>query len=212
MFLMLNCTGYNIGCFALPVIQGFFGAAAGVAACMFDIGNAVMMTGGAYALTSALLGIKAQGEAPVPVWKRFLTSIPFDTYLLMLILAVAGILIPEGLDVYLAPAAQANSFLAMLMLGLLMKPLESRDGLGLLAGAVGLRLVYAAVSALLIVCFLPVEEEARQVLAVTVFAPVSALAPVYTEKFGGDGALAGFATSVTIVIGLAVMSGVAYFL
>ena len=44
MFTMVNIAGYNIGCFTLPLIQNFFGQTGSVAACMFDTGNAVMMT------------------------------------------------------------------------------------------------------------------------------------------------------------------------
>ena len=54
-YRMLNIGGYNIGCFSLPLVQAFFGNTGVVAACMFDTGNAIMMTGGAYAMTSTLL-------------------------------------------------------------------------------------------------------------------------------------------------------------
>ena len=56
-YRMINIGGYNIGCFSLPLIEAFFGSTGVVAACMFDVGNAVMMTGGAYALTSTLLSM-----------------------------------------------------------------------------------------------------------------------------------------------------------
>ena len=49
----------------------------------------------------------------------------------------------------------------------------------------------------------------RQVLAVTVFAPVSTLAPIYMEKCKGDTAVSSFTASVSIIIGLFVMSGLA---
>ena len=57
--------------------------------------------------------------------------------------------------------------------------------------------------------FAPLSLEMRQVLAVTVFAPVSTLAPIYTEKCKGDTAVSSFTASVSIVIGLFVMSGLA---
>ena len=71
------------------------------------------------------------------------------------------------------------------------------------------RLAFACIFSLSIYHFAPLSLEMRQVLAVTVFAPVSTLAPIYTEKCKGDTAVSSFTASVSIVIGLFVMSGLA---
>ena len=51
-FLMLNCSGFNIGNFCFPVIQAFMGPSALVTASMFDIGNSVIVTAGSNVMTS----------------------------------------------------------------------------------------------------------------------------------------------------------------
>lgn len=43
-FSMINVCGFNIGCFALPFVQNFFGPGGMIIACLFDIGNAFMVT------------------------------------------------------------------------------------------------------------------------------------------------------------------------
>ena len=60
-FYTQSVAGYNIGAFTLPFIQSFLGSSGVVIACMFDMGNSVMCTGGNYALTSALMG-KTEGN------------------------------------------------------------------------------------------------------------------------------------------------------
>lgn len=52
---MINVCGFTIGCFALPFVQNFFGPGKMIIACLFDIGNAFMVTGGSFAFTSSVL-------------------------------------------------------------------------------------------------------------------------------------------------------------
>ena len=56
-FLMLNGSGYNVGCFCFPVLQSLIGPAALVPAAMFDVGNCVMVSAGTNVMTQTLLHI-----------------------------------------------------------------------------------------------------------------------------------------------------------
>ena len=66
-FALLNWSGYNMGAFAMPYLQGFLGAAGVGAACIFDVGNAIMCTGGTYALTAVLA---PEGDRLVRIMER----------------------------------------------------------------------------------------------------------------------------------------------
>lgn len=57
-FMMLNGSGFNVGCFCFPVVQAFLGTGAIVPAAMFDIGNCVMVAAGTNVMTQTLLHIK----------------------------------------------------------------------------------------------------------------------------------------------------------
>lgn len=76
---LLNCPGYNIGAFALPFVQSFLGPQAVVGACLFDVGNAIMCTGGSYAFTSAWLRAGGQRLSAKDAARRLFSSVPFDT-------------------------------------------------------------------------------------------------------------------------------------
>ena len=69
----LNFPGYNIGSFTMPYIQGFLGALGVVVTCLFDAGNAIMCTGGSYALTSRFAGGDARPTLRDSLKKLFST-------------------------------------------------------------------------------------------------------------------------------------------
>ncbi len=205
-FRMLNVSGYNVGCFSMPLIQAFFGSRGMVAACMFDTGNAVMMTGGLYAMTSTLLhtGGKEQ-ESVGQIILKFLKSVPFDTYMVMILIAAAGIKIPQAVFELTRPAAQANAFIAMLMIGMMFEPTGDKQLLVETARLIVFRLMFASVTACVVYFLTPFDLLVRQVIAVICFAPLSGLSPVYTDRCHGDTAMSSFMNSVSIAVSLIVM-------
>ncbi len=87
-FYMMNTSGYNIGAFTMPFVQSFLSPFCMVAACMFDVGNAIMCTGGSYALlSSTLLQEGKQRGRAASFFKKLFSSVSFDAYLLLLVLS-----------------------------------------------------------------------------------------------------------------------------
>ena len=205
-YRMLNIGGYNIGCFSLPLVQAFFGNTGVVAACMFDTGNAIMMTGGAYAMTSTLLRTGGEERESVgDVLLKFVKSLPFDAYMMMILLAALGVKIPSVVFTLTRPAGQANAFVAMLMIGMMFEPAGDRALLSETARELVWRYLFAAASAALVFFCMPFELVVRQTLCIVCFAPLSSLAPIYTDRCHSDTALASFTNSVSIAVSLIVM-------
>lgn len=206
-FLTMNLPGYNIGAFTLPFVQSFFSSTGVIATCMFDMGNAIMCTGGSYALATGVLGV-VEGESPSVknALKRLFSSVPFCTYMAMFAVALLGIQLPDGLFSFTASIGGANSFMAMLMIGSLlrleMKPAYFKE----VAKVLGLRYLLAAVLSVICYFVLPFSPEVRTVLAVIVFAPHSSLSPAFTEKCKGDPGLASFSNSLSIILSLVIMT------
>ena len=205
-YRMLNIGGYNIGCFSLPLVQAFFGNTGVVAACMFDTGNAIMMTGGAYAMTSTLLRTGGEERESVgDVLLKFVKSLPFDAYMMMILLEALGVKIPSVVFTLTRPAGQANAFVAMLMIGMMFEPAGDRALLRETARELVWRYLFAAASAALVFVCTPFELVVRQTLCIVCFAPLSSLAPIYTDRCHSDTALASFTNSVSIAVSLIVM-------
>lgn len=208
VFYLLNICGFNIGCFALPYVQSLFSPEMAVAVCMFDAGNALMMTGGAYALTGILAG-----KDPVPnprkfVAKRLFSSLPFDAYLLLIVLAILDIQIPTQVVAFTEPMANANAFCAMLMLGLMI----GFDTIGPNIRKIGVILVsralFSAAFSLLAFAFLPFNITTKIVICILLWAPASAMGPTFTLWCGGDQKLAGLSNGLTIIEGIVVATAI----
>ena len=211
-YRMLNIGGYNVGCFSLPLIEAFFSGTGVVAACMFDIGNAVMMTGGSYAMTSTLLGTGGETrESARELLIKFFKSVPFDTYMVLFAMMALDIEIPQIVFDMTRPAGQANAFIAMLMIGMMLRPVGNPAQAKEIAREIGLRTAFAAVSASVCYFLLPYDLVTRQALAVLCFAPLSSLAPIYTDRCHADGALASLTNSASIAVSLVCMIALSMF-
>ncbi|MEG1789712.1 MAG: AEC family transporter [Oscillospiraceae bacterium] len=204
-FCLLNYTGYNVGCFALPFVQSFLGPAAVLTACLFDIGNALFATGGSYAIACVVKG-EGGGQLVRAFLKKLLTSVPILSYILMLTLSLLRLRLPDVVLDLAGLAASANTFLAMLLLGLGLKLNFTRENLGFILKSSLFRYIAAAVFCLLVRYALPLDEAARQVLILLLLAPVSLSSIAYTGKIGGDIALSGAWISSTILVSFVLMS------
>jgi len=204
-YRMVNISGYNIGCFSLPLIEAFFGGTGVVVSCLFDAGNAVMMTAGIYALTSTMLKTGGKRESAKDVLMKFVSSMPFDTYMVLFALILLNIRIPGFVFELTRPAGQANGFLAMLIIGIMFEPMGDKMLIRETAREMAYRMVFSAATAAMCYYLLPYSLIVRQTLVVLCFAPLGSLAPINTERCGGDTALASFTNSVSIAISLVCM-------
>lgn len=200
--LWLNSSpGHNIGTFALPFAQVFLSPAGVVACCLYDTGSAIMCTGGTYALSSGILGEKGSLSLK-EIGKKLIKSTPFVTYTVMLILTLAGIRIPQAVVRFISPAANANAFLAMFMVGLMfdvnIKKGMVKEILGILCLRVGASVAVA------LACFylLPFDAEIKLAVFIAMFAPISIASTAYSEKLGADPAEAGCLNSLSIPISI----------
>lgn len=205
---MLCLPAFNIGAFCLPFVQSFLPAMGSVTACMFDVGNSIMCTGGTYAFVAeytAASGSK-KGMDLKSFAKRLITSPPLVAYVVMFILAVANIDTPPVILTLIEPMAKANTFVAMLMLGLLFHIEFKKEYMGEIFKLIGIRHTFAAICAVIFYFVLPFDLVIRQTLVLLCFAPMSAVAPAYTGMCGGDEGMASCANSVSILCSLVVIT------
>lgn len=202
---ILCFSGYNIGAFCLPFVQSFLPAIGSVTACMLDVGNSIMCTGATYAFAAEYTAGEKRGFDLGAFGKRLISSVPLDCYILMFLLTSLKIRLPEAVLTLIEPAAAANTFVAMLMLGLLFHLEFKRAYLAKVVKILAFRLSLAAVFATVLYAALPFEPAVRQALVLLCFAPMSALAPAYTGSCGGDEGMASCANSLSILCSLAVI-------
>lgn len=205
-FNLINLSGYNVGNFSLPFVQSFLGPVGFAATSLFDAGNAVMCTGVTYTVASLSAG---NGDRPSVknVTKSLLSSLPFDAYMIMTLLAVFGITLPRMVINYARTVGNANTFLALLMIGIGFEIHMEKDKLVKILQILGMRYVTAVLLAMGSYFFLPFELEVRQALALVLLGPVSSVAPAFTGKVGGDVEMASAVNSLSILISVVMITG-----
>jgi hypothetical protein len=140
------------------------------------------------------------------VLKSLGSSLPFVTYVSMLVLSLLRIGIPAPVLLFTTPIGAANAFLAMLMIGLMLEFRMESTKLKQAVSILSLRFLGAVVFALFFYYCLPLPLAVRQVLVLVVFSPIPSLAPIFTARNMGDAALSSFLLSVSVVISLFMMT------
>ena len=203
---MLNFSGYNIGAFTLPFIQNFLGSFGVIAICMFDVGNSISCTGGSYALTTKAINDSNEKNSLKNIFEKLYKSVPFMTYILMLILAIIGIKIPAPIISITSLIGAANGFMAMLMVGLMFEISFKWDYISKAFFILIIRYIFAGITAFIFYNFLPFSLVIRQVLVIAIFAPISALSSYFTEKCDGNSGLSSFASSLSIIFSIIIIT------
>ncbi len=204
-FYIINTSGYNIGLCTLPYMSSFFAADAVALVCMFDVGNAIMCFG----ITFTIAMMIAKGKEGIngkEILKTLFSSMPFVTYLVMILLCAGNVQLPEPVYTVAGMIGQANAFLAMLLIGILFEPKINKSELKDMTGVFLLRMALGIAFALLIYYFLPVPLMYRQILAIIVFSPILSVAPIYTERCGYNRSVAAVLNSFMLPFSMVVMT------
>ena len=200
-FQILNLSGYSIGSFTMPFTSSFFGPAGVVVTSLFDTGNAVIALGGSYSI-GAMVKNREKKFSFIPLCKTLLCSVPFDAYLFMYILYWLHLSLPAPVLNIAQLVANANAFLAMLMLGVGFKLSGDRTQMSKIMKMLGVRYGVAVLTAAAFYFLLPFSLEYRKALAVLVFSPIAAAAPAFTADLKGDINLASAVNSLSIIISM----------
>lgn len=202
-FEMLNLPGYNIGTFVIPFAQSFLGALGVIAVSLFDTGNAVICLGGAFSLAAMVKDGK--GFSLKRIFRALLRSVPFVTYMLMLLLNLFRLPVPSFVLSVAGIGSNANAFMAMLMIGVGFKlELGNKKQIGTIAKLLSIRYGLATVFSLIFYFLLPFELEVRQALVILAFSPIGSAVPGFTQELKGDVGLSSALNSFAMVISISI--------
>ena len=202
-FEMLNLAGYNIGTFVLPFAQNFLGSAGVIATSLFDTGNSIICLGGAFSLASMVKSGK--GFSVKRILKALATSVPFITYVIMVTMNLTRIPVPGFVLSFAELIANANAFMAMLMIGVGFKLEANRSQMTQIAKMLIVRYGVAAVLALIYYFVLPLGLEVRQALVILAFSPIGSAVPGFTGEMKWDVGLSSALNSITIIISIVII-------
>ena len=203
-FDVLNMPGYNIGLFAMPFVQSFLGPVGVVTTSLFDTGNAFICLGGSYGIASSVKAGK--GFSIGRLLKALLTSVPFLSYVVMIVLNLTGVKMPAAILNFADIIKGANTFMAMLMIGVGFKLAASWKQLGHILKIVIVRYAVAAALGAVFYFLLPFELEIRKTLTLLAFAPIGSAVPAFTNELKADVGLSSAVNSICIICSIVIMT------
>ena len=202
-FSLLNLAGYNIGNFTMPFALSFLGPTGVIATSLFDTGNAVICLGGAYGI--AALVKEGSGFSLKRILGLLVRSIPFMCYIVMVILCLLHLSLPTPVTSFLGVLADANVFLAMLMIGIGLELKADTKKLRTIIKILSIRYGIGILFALAFYYLLSVPMEAKLALIIMVFSPPSTCMPAFTEELKEDVGLSGAINSISTVISVVII-------
>lgn len=204
-FAALNQSGCNIGNFVLPFTQSFLGPISVMAVALFDVGNAFICLGGSYNI-AALIQNRSHRFSPKELLKSFSKSVPLMTYIVMTLLSMLHIELPSAVAEFAGVIANANAFMAMLMIGVGFHLSGSTEQIGEILRILTLRYAVGIALALSGWFLLPLPLEYRQALVLCALAPVASVAPAFTAELKGDFGLSSAINSISILVSIALIT------
>ncbi len=198
---MLLTSGYNIGIFTIPFVSSFFSSAAVLTVLMYDVGNAIFVMGISAAIVNGVLN-NEKGN-PIPeIFNKMRKSVTINAYVVMFILVGLQVEIPEILFSIARIPANATSFLAMIMVGLMLEfkidKKEKKDLMSLLF----LRYAYGFALVVAIFFLVPLDLELRKALMIGVMSPISTASVIFAQTFGAKPSLVGGASTFSILLSM----------
>lgn len=198
--------GFNVGLFAYPIISGLFGSPGLSAMAMFDFGNAFVVFGLSYFLGFMYSGNRAGKKLTFKeIFTLFGTSIPFMSYLIAIIMNLAGFRFSGFPSDILEILAQANTGMALVVLGLTLDFRFESSCWKLITKVLLLRYTAGFVVGLLLYLFLPFSHLYRMVIFFGLMLPVGIAVIPYSVEFEYDANIAGTIANLTMIVSFALM-------
>ena len=138
--------------------------------------------------------------------KKIFTSIPLCTYLLTLIVSLLQIHISPLFLNIVSIAGNANPFIAMLMIGVLVDFHIEKQSIRSLVERLAQRFVLMGLLSGFVYFIFPIGLIERQMLVLCLLAPISTLGPVYALQLGSDRSESANLNSLSIFISILMLT------
>ncbi|MDC7232716.1 MAG: AEC family transporter [Spirochaetales bacterium] len=206
--LLMGTMGLNLGLFAYPLFRGLFGDTGVEVAALLDVGNAVAIFGLCYLAGERYAPVQSGEKRGVAgVLKVFLTSVPFMSYVVSLVVNLAGLRLPEFLISWLTILSHANQFLVLIVLGLVLS-FDWRHHLskGLIMLLL-LRYSLALAAGFIFWNILPLDYLIRKIVVLSLVLPTGFSIVPFSIDFGYDRDSAGAMMNITLIVSFFMMWG-----
>ncbi len=207
--LIICLPSYGFGSFTLPFLQNIYGAIAVIIVVIYDVGNCILATGGSYAAAAIATSEEKVSlkENVKSVANTLIKSPPLIVAFSMFIIMSLGINIPKDLlRNLISPVANANGFVAIFMIGIIIDFNMDKSVIKSALGVVGIKIVSNVILAFALYMFMPFSLEVRQMLFIIALSPVGQLSVVFIERLKGNLAEVAFINTLSILTSFIMMA------
>lgn len=197
---MIACSGYDVGNFILPFVSVFFPGMGVLYLCSFNIANVMISMGITYATASHLVHQESHFDIQRFI-KDLLSSVSFDVYILIIIIACLHITLPQLLIKITSSIGSVNSFLVMTMIGLKLELHMNKETFKQVLQILITRFSGAILLSIM-TFFLPIPMLAKNIFIVIYFAPLVSVSSIYTRELGYQGDVVVNANLISILLSL----------
>lgn len=200
---MLGASGYNIGAFLLPFVQFFFNSSMIIYVILFDIGNSLMVFSGNNAIATSVIHEK-KGSLIKDIIRKSLHSVPFMTYIFILVLSFFRLSIPDELLIIINIPANANIFLSMFLVGCMLDLDINMDEFKVCRNII----VFRYLNSFIMIAFLfilPLSYDIRLMLTLALLAPASVMSAIQSNDIDSKSVIPAIINTVSAIISIALI-------
>ncbi len=201
---MLQISGQNIGAFTTPFVGTVMDPYGTVVTSIYDIGHSIVSIGLVYPLAKreVMQEDSRRRDQLVFILKKLFTNVPFDTYLFMLLISLAGIRLPSVVSDTAQLLGAPSIILTMIMIGIAFEPQVGGKDLYHVLRILLLRYGIALLLVLVLRSLPFLNAVEAKALCYCVCAPATSISPAYASLCGCDAKVYGAVSSLSIVISL----------
>lgn len=201
---MIECSGYNIGAFTTPFLSSFLPAEALVISSLFDIGNSVMAVGGVYPLARGKIdhGRSSHNNVVKNFFLKLLQSVPFDTYIIMLVISLIGIRLPSEVNKVASMIGTTSIIITMIMIGITFEVNIIKEDMLDIFKILIIRYVAGFFIGIAIWNIFDFSYLAKKVLIICILAPVTSISPNFCNLCRCKTSVYGAVSSLTVPVSL----------
>ncbi len=203
--MILNSNTFNHGNFAIPFLSAYVSGDVFAAMGVYDAGSALCTFGPNIVLAHKVMEQNGKKIALSDILKKLFTTPTILAYLLMLLMSAVHWQFPSVVAGVISMAGSANSFLAMLCVGMLFDLRLPKSGYGLILKTLVMRYSICFAFAALLWLFLPAPPETVWTIVIMTLAPIANCATVITVEEGCDGTMSAVINSFSMVFSIVVM-------
>ncbi|WP_338785950.1 AEC family transporter [Metabacillus sp. FJAT-53654] len=200
--------GFNIGLFAYPLVEVIFGKEGITYFGMFDVGNAFIVFGLSY-LIGSFYSKKEQTIDFKTIVSKMSKSIPFMTYLVVVLINLFGLKLPDVVLNVSGIISAANMPISLLLLGIYLNFSFSKSYLKLMMKFLGLRYGVGLAIGVLLFFLLPFNDMFKYTILIGLILPTSVSVLPYSVEFEYDQKFVGTLSNVTIILSFVLLWGIA---